>query len=123
MCILGMKKKIQDESKDGMGKGTYVLGLSDSQLRRCIEKIANMKSRLRRKAGFTCMYGSIIAVFISVFCLTFERGLAYLTICLALVELGMPIAFEITWIFSEIPSCAEEKGTVDFSGSSDCVVR
>jgi hypothetical protein len=28
------------------------------------------------------------------------------------------VAFEIIWVFSEIPSCAEEKGPVDLSGSS-----
>lgn len=57
-------------------------------------------------------------MFISVFCLTFERGLAHLTVSMALMELGMPVAFEITWVFSKLPSCTEEKGAVDFSGSS-----
>lgn len=56
-------------------------------------------------------------MFISVFCLTFERGLPRLTVSTALMELGMPVAFEITWVFSKLPSCAEEKAAVDFSGS------
>lgn len=63
-----------------------------------------------------------IAVFISVFCLTFERGLAHLTVSTALMELGMPVAFEITWVFSKLPSCAEEKGAVNFSGSSQAAL-
>lgn len=41
----------------------------------------------------------------------------------ALVKPGRPVAFEIMWVFSEIPGCAEEKGPVDFSGGSDCVVQ
>lgn len=41
----------------------------------------------------------------------------------ALVELEIPVAFEIIWVFSEIPSCAEEKGPVDFSGNSQTVTQ
>lgn len=40
----------------------------------------------------------------------------------ALVELERPVALEIIWVFSETQGCAEEKGPVDFSRSSDCIV-
>ena len=49
------------------------------------------------------------AVFVSVFGLSVER---------VLVELETPAASEFIWVSSEVPGCAEDKGPVDFSGSS-----
>lgn len=79
-----------------------------------------MKNRLGKEARFKHVME--VAVFISVFCLKFERSLAHFIVSTALVELEIPVAFEIIWIFSEIPSCAEEKGPVDFSGGSQTML-
>lgn len=77
--------------------------------------MTSMNNRLGREARSKQLMRTAVYL---VLCVKSGRRLAHSAVITALVEPEVPVAFEVPWIFSEIPVWAAEKGPGDFPGGS-----
>ena len=121
---LGVTEKVQgDRSEDGHGGKAAVLSeRSASQSGRHTKDSDNTRDTTALEGRpDSSVYRKYLCSYLH-FGSSLQAGSGSSSRVTPLVELERPVALEIIWVFSETRGCAEEKGPVDFSRSSDCVV-